>query len=103
MEKITKEEKKVAWKVLDALQNVIPSNQSLPIKKVFERFDLIQELKDQIDVRETEEKLSTKSILPYAQGKKEVKCEDMQQFKNRLCSIFSFDNKHLDTQIKKYL
>lgn len=33
MEKITKEEKKVAWKVLDALQNVIPSNQSLSTKK----------------------------------------------------------------------
>ena len=33
------------------------------IKKVFERFDLIQELKDQIDVIETEEKLSTKSRI----------------------------------------
>ena len=101
MEKITKEEKKVAWKVLDALQNVIPSNQSLSIKKVFERFDLIQELKDQIDVRETEEKLSTKSILPYAQGKKEVEREDMQQFKNRLCSIFSFHDKYLAEPIER--
>ena len=101
MEKITKEEKKVAWKVLDALQNVIPSNQSLSIKKVFERFDLIQELKDQIDVRETEEKLSTKSILPYTQGKKEVEREDMQQFQNRLCRLFRFNNKHLVSPIKR--
>lgn len=101
MEKITKEEKKVAWKVLDTLQNVIPSNQSLSIKKVFERFDLIQELKDQIDVRETEEKLSAKSILPYTQGKKEVEREDMQQFQNRLCTIFSFDNKYLAGPIKR--
>lgn len=99
--KITKEEKKVACKVLDALQNVIPSGQSLSSKKVFERFDLIQELKDQIDVRETKEKLSTKSILPYTQGKKEVEREDMQQFQNRICSIFSFDNKHLANPIKR--
>lgn len=101
MEKITKEEKKVAWKVLDALQNVIPSNQSLSTKQVLERFDLIQQLKDQIDVRETKEKLSTKSILPYTQGKKEVEREDMQQFQNRLCSIFSFDHKHLANPIKR--
>ena len=33
MEKITKEEKKVAWKVLDALQNVIPSNHHYQQKK----------------------------------------------------------------------
>lgn len=101
MEKITKEEKKVAWKVLDALQNVIPSNQSLSTKQVLERFDLIQQLKDQIDVRETKEKLSTKSILPYTQGKKEVEREDMQQFQNRICSIFSFDHKHLANPIKR--
>ena len=99
--KITKEEKKVAWKVLDALQNVIPSNQSLSTKQVLERFDLIQQLKDQIDVRETKEKLSAKSILPYTQGKKEVEREDMQQFQNRLCFIFSFDYKYLANPIKR--
>ena len=83
------------------MQNVIPSNQSLSTKQVLERFDLIQQLKDQIDVRETKEKLSTKSILPYTQGKKEVEREDMQQFQNRLCSIFSFDHKHLANPIKR--
>lgn len=101
LEKLTQTEKQIAWKVLDALQNEIKSNKTLSIKDVFRRFDFIQELKDQVDVRKTKEKLSSKSILPYLEGKKETECENLQQFQNRLCRLFRFNNKHLVSPIKR--
>lgn len=100
MKEITHEEKQTAWKVLDALQNEIPTNQILSTKKVFERFDLIQELKDLIDVRATKEKLSAKSILPYMEGEEKAERESMQQFKNRLCGLFNINEQYLANPIK---
>lgn len=78
MEKITKEEKKVAWKVLDALQNVIPSNQSLSTKKVFERFDLIQELKDK--------SMSEKQKKSYPQNRYYLTHKVKKKLNARICN-----------------
>ncbi len=101
IENFTTSEKKAAWNILDAFQNEMPTNMSLSLKKILERFDLIQELKDRIDVRETEEKLSTESLLPHLEGKEKTECESMQQFQNRLCRIFSFQEQQMVNPIKR--
>lgn len=77
-----------AWKVLDALQNEIQTNQSLILKDVLNRFEIIQELKDKIDVRNETEKLSTKSLLLNLENKKANERKDLQSFKNSLSAIF---------------
>lgn len=84
---LSRAEKSTAWKVLDIMQNEIPLNQTLNLKKVLERFELIQELKDQIDVRTTEEKIPAKSILFDSQAEIKNPMQSMQQFKNNLCAL----------------
>jgi len=84
---LSRADKSTAWKVLDMMQNEIPLNQSLDLKKVLDRFELIQELKDQIDVRKTEEKLPAESILFDSQAEIKNPMQSMQQYKNNLCAL----------------
>ncbi|WP_322970299.1 hypothetical protein [Faecalibacter sp. LW9] len=83
----TPEEKKASWKILDAFQNEIPTNQTLVLKDVLKRFDLIQELKDRIDVRTTEEKVPAESVLFNSQSEAENEMQNRQSYENNFYSL----------------
>ncbi|MGV0927205.1 hypothetical protein ACTS9K_08580 [Empedobacter sp. ULE_I145] len=57
LDSFTNEQLNVAWQVLDALQNTQNLNIEEPTEKVFMRFELIEDLKNKIDVRPVEEKI----------------------------------------------
>lgn len=86
---LSQSDMRTAWKVLDVLQDEIPMNKTLDLKKVLDRFEIIQELKDQIDVRTTEEKIPAESLLFDSQAEIKNPMQSMQQFKNNLCALLN--------------
>jgi len=87
LKNFSKQEKQIAWKVLDYLQNEIPTNQTLVLQDVLRRFDLIQELKDKLDVRTIEEKVPAESLLFNSSNQTKDELSNLQPNQNGFYSL----------------
>lgn len=87
LKNITIQEKRIAWKVLDAMQDELTTNDELSLQTILNGFNYIQELKNQVDVRTIKQKIPTESVLPYTQGQEEIKMSSLQPFKNSLRAL----------------
>lgn len=81
------DELKSAYKVLDALQNEITHNKTLPLNDLIMRFDIISEMKNKIDVRTVQEKISTEQILLNSQSEESTASKNRSQKQNNLFAL----------------